>query len=347
MDFLIPSKDQPQTGHDSLHGMIRDMDLKDHSASLRPQHGATALINMRRQDSFIRTICDMDHSSLGPQQRQQRQQRQHGATGSDDYYLGRHFYPISSEYKDLTLVEILNSHADEWLLDDEELDQFMHNVLANDDASIVLPTAPLKQRAHCTKGDHRGSLANTQVTLHDEREEEDEDDTERTEDSLFSEDSFDTQRFRSYQTGQWATRFNELVEYRAIKGHCVVPHTYSDNLSLVRWTKRQRYQYKLLQEGKVSTMTEDRLRALERIGFVWDSHGSTWQERLHVLYQFLVKHKHCNVPSNYHDKRLATWVKCQRRQFKLYKEGKPSSMTRERVQELEDLGFEWEVRPWL
>lgn len=39
------------------------------------------------------------------------------------------------------------------------------------------------------------------------------------------------------------------------------------------------------------------------------------------------------------------WVEHQRRQYRLLKEGKKSSMTDERIQQLEDLGFEWEVGP--
>uniref|UniRef100_A0A7S4I127 Helicase-associated domain-containing protein n=1 Tax=Odontella aurita TaxID=265563 RepID=A0A7S4I127_9STRA len=38
---------------------------------------------------------------------------------------------------------------------------------------------------------------------------------------------------------------------------------------LARWVKRQRYQYKLMSEGKRSTTTEERIRELERAGFVW------------------------------------------------------------------------------
>jgi hypothetical protein len=159
-----------------------------------------------------------------------------------------------------------------------------------------------------------------------------------------SDDDFDEKRFRSYQTGQWAEKYNELCHYRQQKGHCLVPHTYQDNLALARWVKRQRYQYNLTQEGKASTMTDERILALENIGFVWDSQGAAWCERFNELKTFRRVFVHCNVPSNYQNKRLATWVKCQRRQFKLHKESKPSNITLERIQVLENLGFEWGLR---
>lgn len=152
-------------------------------------------------------------------------------------------------------------------------------------------------------------------------------------------------RFRPYQAGQWSEKFEELCQYRETMGHCLVPHTYTENLALARWVKRQRYQYKLMVEGKSSTMTEERVKALEDIGFVWDSQGAAWGDRLHELQLFKKEFQHCNVPSNYcENPRLATWIKCQRRQYKLYMENKPSNMTPQRIHELEKLGFEWELR---
>jgi hypothetical protein len=53
---------------------------------------------------------------------------------------------------------------------------------------------------------------------------------------------------------------------------------------------------------------------------------------------------HCNVPKNYSENTtLAHWVANQRRQYKEHEEGKASSMTAFRIQELESLGFEWEA----
>jgi Helicase associated domain len=152
-------------------------------------------------------------------------------------------------------------------------------------------------------------------------------------------------RFRPYQAGQWSEKFVELCKFKERTGHCLVPHTYQENLALARWVKRQRYQYKLMLERKATTMTPERVKALDEIGFVWDSQGAAWGDRLGELQQFRQLFKHCNVPSNYYDNpRLATWIKCQRRQYKLYVENKPSNMTPQRIQHLENLGFEWGLR---
>jgi hypothetical protein len=152
-------------------------------------------------------------------------------------------------------------------------------------------------------------------------------------------------RFRPYQAEQWSEKFEELLAFRAERGHCCVPHTFDENPSLARWVKRQRYQYKLKIESKPSTMTDERIVALEQVGFVWDSHGAAWMERWNELHEFQQEHGHANVPSNYaKSPQLATWVKCQRRQYKLFNNGKATNMTLERLQRLESVGFEWELR---
>jgi hypothetical protein len=152
-------------------------------------------------------------------------------------------------------------------------------------------------------------------------------------------------RFREFQASQWTAKFQELFDYQRKHGHCLVPFAYDANPELARWVKRQRYQYKLYMDGEHSTMTQDRIQALTEIGFVWDSHTVLWQERLEELKQFQAANGHCLVPTYYSpNPQLATWTKCQRRQYKLYCEGKPSHMTAERMAALEELGFVWELR---
>ncbi|CAJ1929463.1 unnamed protein product [Cylindrotheca closterium] len=155
-------------------------------------------------------------------------------------------------------------------------------------------------------------------------------------------------RFRWYQEQQWEEQFEELLKFKEEQGHCLVPHTYPKNQALARWVKRQRYQYKLKAAGKApSTMTDDRIKKLEDVGFVWNTHALTWDKRLKELVEYCKKHGgDCNVPSNYPENpELATWIKCQRRQFKLFSKGaKESSMTLERINALNELGFSWKVR---
>ena len=92
-------------------------------------------------------------------------------------------------------------------------------------------------------------------------------------------------------------------------------------------------------------MSDERVAALEEVGFVWDSHSAIWSERLQDLVDYKQVNGHCNVPSRYTENRqLAIWVKRQRRQYKFYCENKPSSMTEERIQRLNAIGFVWDLK---
>ncbi|KAG7361976.1 helicase domain protein [Nitzschia inconspicua] len=158
--------------------------------------------------------------------------------------------------------------------------------------------------------------------------------------------SWNSARFREYQAEQWVERFEELKRYALLRGHCQISHRDVEHDSLAQWCKRQRYQYKLLQDGKPSTMTQDRIIALESLGFAFNAHEAVWFQRLSELKEFRSLNGHCNVPCNYvPNQKLSTWVKCQRRQYKLLMAGKKSNMTLSRVAELESLGMLWEVRP--
>ena len=149
-----------------------------------------------------------------------------------------------------------------------------------------------------------------------------------------------------HQAERWQQRFQELVHFKNEYDHCCVPSHWPQNAPLAQWVKRQRSQYKLKMEGKRSNMTETRQKALEDLGFVWDSHAVFWEERLNELRIFRETHGHCNVPTKYpENQQLAIWAKCQRRQFKLYTQGdRHSNMTMERIRKLSNLGFVFNPR---
>ena len=122
-------------------------------------------------------------------------------------------------------------------------------------------------------------------------------------------------RHRALKSGQWFARYQELVEYTKQYGSAHVPHNWEPNVPLAQWVKRQRYQNTLREEGRHSVLTDERKAALDDIGFVWNSHEDTWEERLEELRRFHKEFRHCNVPKNYaRNKALAVWVKSQRRQ---------------------------------
>jgi hypothetical protein len=169
----------------------------------------------------------------------------------------------------------------------------------------------------------------------------------RTVNSESGDSTTQKRRINSYCRGKWEENFDELMRYRQRTGNCLVPSCYKENPALPRWVKRQRYQYTLMIEGQPSSaMTEERVKILEEAGFVWDSQAASWQERLEELKAFRKTQRHCNVPTGYIENiPLVNWVKCQRRQYLFLKEGRKSNMTTQRIDDLESIGFEWQLRP--
>ena len=73
----------------------------------------------------------------------------------------------------------------------------------------------------------------------------------------------------SPQDNSWNDLHRLLVEYEAEHGNCLVPQHYPDNKALGKWVDKQRTQYRLRREGKQTPLTEDRIKLLDEVGFVW------------------------------------------------------------------------------
>ena len=73
----------------------------------------------------------------------------------------------------------------------------------------------------------------------------------------------------SPQDNSWNDLHRLLVEYEAEHGNCLVPQRYSKNKALGTWVGKQRTQYRLRREGKQTPLTEDRIKLLDEVGFVW------------------------------------------------------------------------------
>jgi hypothetical protein len=66
-----------------------------------------------------------------------------------------------------------------------------------------------------------------------------------------------------------------------------------------------------------------------------------WLERYQDLFEYARVHGHSNIPSK-ENSILFQWVKRQRHQYKLKRQGQNSNLTEERIQLLESLGFVWD-----
>ena len=69
-----------------------------------------------------------------------------------------------------------------------------------------------------------------------------------------------------------------FTEYKETYGDCVVPQRYQSDPQLGTWVHTQRRQYKLMKEGKKSSMTEDKIRDLDAMGFEWEA-AQAWRPR--------------------------------------------------------------------
>jgi hypothetical protein len=86
---------------------------------------------------------------------------------------------------------------------------------------------------------------------------------------------------------------------------------------------------------KKGKLPADKIQQLDEVGFVWDLRESQWDTRFKELLAYKSAHGNVSVPRGGFNE-LANWINKQR---EVYKNGKISA---ERVQRLEEIGFEWE-----
>lgn len=157
---------------------------------------------------------------------------------------------------------------------------------------------------------------------------------------------------KSYKTSieEYNKEFEEmmaaLVEYKQEYGDCLVKRSYKADPHLHGWILRQRVEFKKLNEKNPSRMTVQQLIRLTKVGFAFVQKGGyqTFEMRLEGMKQFKAEHGHINIPVS--NEELGDFVVRQRKHYRLLKMGRPSAMTEERIESLEQLGFEWNTDKW-
>ena len=146
------------------------------------------------------------------------------------------------------------------------------------------------------------------------------------------------------QSHVWNIRYSDLIEYKRKHGNTNVPLSYSDT-KLAIWVRNQRHQFRHLLNGRRSTLTRERYEKLRAINFDFGTPiREAWGRRYQELVAFKERHGHCNVPELWDENpALGRWVALQRVCYRnLQAETKPD-LTLDRVEALEDIGFEWSV----
>jgi len=147
-------------------------------------------------------------------------------------------------------------------------------------------------------------------------------------------------------TRTWEESRQQLVNFKRKFRHTNVPQKFIENRPLGRWVHKQRRQYKLFKTKRKSHMTRERIQSLEELDFEWECNTTrTWEKSRQQLVDFKNKFRHTNVPQTYaENKPLGNWVNTQRTQYRFFKAKRESHMTRERIQSLDELDFEWQLR---
>ena len=127
---------------------------------------------------------------------------------------------------------------------------------------------------------------------------------------------------------QWEQNFAALQKFRKRKGHCrVEPGCKVDGLELNQWVKRQR--------KEKESLTPNRVKRLNSLGFSWDPFAEQWEQHFAALQKFRKRKGHCRVElgCKVDGLNLGNWLNNQRTQ--------KERLTPDRVKRLNSLGFSW------
>eukprot|EP00978_Attheya_sp_CCMP212_P000009 scaffold19_cov55-Attheya_sp.AAC.2 len=155
----------------------------------------------------------------------------------------------------------------------------------------------------------------------------------------------------------WDEMFSQLLQYRKRHGTTQVPLIYPKNQEFSDWVREQQalkcndMNGDHLDDETNSTtpvLSRNQIRKLNAVGFEWVTRldkEAIWELRFEELCQYQQEHGDCMVPSRYGtNPQLGHWVMTQRRHYQLLQNGKPCSITGERVRRLEKISFPWRIR---
>lgn len=119
-----------------------------------------------------------------------------------------------------------------------------------------------------------------------------------------------------------------------------------DNPNLHIWLQHLKREYKNYLSGEVGTsLTDVQVKVLESLHVPLTSRGDDhWNRFYQLLQAYADRHGHVLVPRLCEVPGLGDWVTDQRRQYKAWKQGQASQLTKERRDKLEAVGFAWQVR---
>ncbi len=151
-----------------------------------------------------------------------------------------------------------------------------------------------------------------------------------------------------------------LSMFQSRFGHCNVPEGYgvgTEYEGLHSWCQEQNVEYQKMCSGEPTTMTPAQKNILMSLGFAGvdennrkkrtssKSARAAWTKWMEKLTEYRNEHGNVDVPLKYEPcPSLGTFVNRQRSELKKMEAGKATSLTPERIQDLNKLGFKWALR---
>ncbi len=134
----------------------------------------------------------------------------------------------------------------------------------------------------------------------------------------------------------WDEWFGKLVAFKERFGHCNVQAGWKEDPSLASWVDRQRLRQ------KKSDLTDEQIRRLEDLGFVWDwqsiKSDETWMKWYEEMKAFKQQFGHCSPGINGENIPLGRWAVAQRVRRK------KCVLDDDQIRRLDELGFIWDYQ---
>ena len=128
---------------------------------------------------------------------------------------------------------------------------------------------------------------------------------------------------------QWEKAYAALKTFHKREGHCLIPQKLLiEGIKIGNWATTQRL-------GK-DTLTADRVKRLNKLGFSWDPIGDQWEKAFSALKKFHKREGHCLVTKKIEIDgiKLGNWIVTQRIRKHL--------LNSDRIKRLNSIGFSWD-----
>lgn len=147
-------------------------------------------------------------------------------------------------------------------------------------------------------------------------------------------------------------RLAECKAFRDKHGHCKIPTTGKYDKSLGIWVQEMRRNFKLkMTTGKArKDISPEQIASLDAIGFEWGfkpaagapQSDEMWETIYEQARKYHEDHGNFDIPADYKDTFLAEWVCAQRNQKKRRDSKMKCTISKERIEKLNEIGFNWD-----